>query len=391
MSILVTIFIAIAYTIVAVSGVMDSRNKGIQLGLLSALVGLGTAYSTFTGPRTTTNIVWNLVMGLIVISAIAVCIYVKLSVFKNVVIIGSVFSIMFGILGYISTRLESHVLSNMMTMLSYISIAGLLLYLLVYGIMYGIKGLINFTMWKWVFLSLVLLPTMYVGFNIFNGESNRLMSGVNPFLIKIVVAELVFILFYIAIFPKISKYFNHAIADQGGRNIGDEKFHTLYEQKKISAPLKISNAGTVVPTYSYAVSFWVFINSNQQSNESYENIFSYSDGNPTVQYNPSDNLILIKTSRGNIGHIPDIKLQRWNHIVLNYINGTMDVFYNKKLLFSKVSVPPISTADRHQNQVQAQIEIGSVNKLRGNIANLLYFDDPLPIQSVNKLYELNSP
>jgi hypothetical protein len=194
-------------------------------------------------------------------------------------------------------------------------------------------------------------------------------------------------------------------------------------------------SGTEKFNYQYAISFWFYLDSFPPSTSaSYLKvvpILSYGE-NPTVKYSSANNTLYITVKQktndtpvidyiqeketeiktetvekwksvqetitdaiekvkempfGNDidaeGHRiiykhPDVLLQKWNHIVLNYNGGTLDVFYNGKLVKSAIEVVPYMKFD--------MLTVGSNKGISGNLANLIYFKQPLDYLTIHKLY-----
>ncbi len=186
-------------------------------------------------------------------------------------------------------------------------------------------------------------------------------------------------------------------------------------------------AGTDTFDYRYAISFWFYADSFPPSTNSSSlkvtPILSYGE-NPAVKYSSETNTLfvtvkengdnkelatnkkldetmikqwndkitnaieVVKTmtfgenldAEGNriIYSHPNVLLQKWNHIVLNYNGGTLDVFYNGKLVKSAIQVAPYIKYDF--------LTVGTENGVKGNIANLTYFKQPLDILTIHTLY-----
>jgi len=194
-------------------------------------------------------------------------------------------------------------------------------------------------------------------------------------------------------------------------------------------------SGTEKFNYQYAISFWFYLDSFPPSTSaSYLKvvpILSYGE-NPTVKYSSANNTLYITVKQktndtpvidyiqeketeiktetvekwksvqetitdaiekvkempfGNDidaeGHRiiykhPDVLLQKWNHIVLNYNGGTLDVFYNGKLVKSAIEVVTYMKFD--------MLTVGSNKGISGNLANLIYFKQPLDYLTIHKLY-----
>ena len=74
----------------------------------------------------------------------------------------------------------------------------------------------------------------------------------------------------------------------------------------------------------------------------------------------------------------NIKLQKWNNIILNYNKGTIDIFINNKLVTSQ---PSIIIPD-----ILSKVIVGEIDGLNGGICNVRYFDKPLSIDKIQTIY-----
>ena len=154
--------------------------------------------------------------------------------------------------------------------------------------------------------------------------------------------------------------------------------------------------------YTYAISFWVYIDAVSPSMSSaynkYTTLLSYG-GKPNVLYKGADNTLMItmdNTSAPKSNYKPtvpfdtdengnriiyvkkDVLLQKWNNIIINYNGGTLDIFYNGELVKSSIEVLSWMKYDT--------LTVGSKNGIRGGMCNLNYFNKSLNIQQIYYLY-----
>ena len=252
-----------------------------------------------------------------------------------------------------------------------------------------------------------------------------------PFEVKMLVLSLVLLALYFLwnffIYPFIqTKYLT-----QGGKQLINQPISTNTLTNVISYQ-KLLNSDAF--NYRYAMSFWFYLDSFPQStNASYNNLvdlLSYGK-NPSIKYSSQNNTLYItvkqseednsndnsasqtldsntistftetnkpsditdaieeiKTNNyqheyddtGNriIFKQPNVKLQKWNQIILNYSGGTLDVFYNGKLVKSAIEVVPYLNYD--------MLTVGSEDGVSGYVGNLMYFNKPLDILTINTLY-----
>lgn len=143
---------------------------------------------------------------------------------------------------------------------------------------------------------------------------------------------------------------------------------------------------------NYSLSFWFYINSQPLSgNRNVANNTRLIDlaKRPIVEYNTSENRLYIKVKSGTteansvytVTELNNIKLQKWNHIVVNYSSGFLDVFLDGVLVDSKKNVIP--------SGFSGPIVVGSENGINGRIANIAYYNQPLNKILIDNLYNSN--
>lgn len=261
-------------------------------------------------------------------------------------------------------------------------------------------------------------------------SSTSTFTPPNPFELKMLFLGLGLLVGYFTWFYLGKPYLRKKYLKQGGEQLVNQPIPTDILTNVRSYQ---SLSGNDKLDYQYAMSFWVYLNSFPPStNSSYLKtvpILSYGE-NPSIKYNSKNNTFYItvkqefdseihnkqnkemefkpeiindwKNSKNNIesniekvklmpfgnevdadGHRiiykhPDVLLQKWNHIVLNYNGGTLDVFYNGKLVKSAIEVVPYLKLDN--------LTVGSENGISGNVANLMYFKQPLDVLTIHTLY-----
>jgi len=170
-----------------------------------------------------------------------------------------------------------------------------------------------------------------------------------------------------------------------------KKRYTKHGQLIINKPVRLDDYSRVKinnnSSYNYGLSVWVFIEpmnpgSKPQATD-YTTVLT-CDSKPLITYNSALNTmrIEIKTdSRQNkiVDEIKSFPLQKWNHIVMNYVNGTCDVFLNGELHVSKIEIIPIKEAK--------EVEIGTVDGIQGSVCNLIFFDKHLSSLKIKELYK----
>lgn len=279
---------------------------------------------------------------------------------------------------------------------------------------------------------LVSLSNLIAQFFGYNTGTNAAFSPPKPFEIKMLILGLVLLGGYFLWIFKGKQFVQSVYYKQGGKQLINQPI-PIDKLTNIASYQTLSNSDNF--QYQYALSFWFYLDSFPPSTSSAYNkvveILSYGQ-NPAIKYSSSNNTLYItvkqstdtnsvvdfiqnkekeiksdnvdqwKNVQGSIkdaieevksmpfGNEVDaegnriiykqteVQLQKWNHLLLNYNGGTLDVFYNGKLVKSAIEVVPYMKLD--------MLTVGTENGISGNVANLMYFNEPLDLLTVYKLY-----
>jgi len=197
---------------------------------------------------------------------------------------------------------------------------------------------------------------------------------------------------------------NNQVAEQGsttannnyGAFDGDINVNAVSGKTLLDAsgnPMKDDNGNYFMPTrvntYSYCMSFWLYINPMPSGGDKFMSLLNYGN-NPNVMYNPRKNdfSVFMKSSSGDCSKtdiIPiytnmDIPLQKWFNVVLNYDSGRLDVFLNAELV--KTSFDVISCINYDA------LTIGEDSGANAKICNLTYFRSPVDIVTIRRMYNV---
>ena len=154
--------------------------------------------------------------------------------------------------------------------------------------------------------------------------------------------------------------------------------------------------------YQYAISFWVYIDSEPpNTNSSYDKFTSLLNfgEKPNILYCGKTNTLMVTIQQQDLKKVTKNKLtdfddngnrilyvkegfllQKWNNIVINYSGGVLDIFLNGELVKSDIGVVPYYKIDN--------LTIGENNGISGGICNVVYFSQPLNTTSMYILYNM---
>ena len=142
--------------------------------------------------------------------------------------------------------------------------------------------------------------------------------------------------------------------------------------------------------YNYAISCWFWINpqppSQSASTTVYTSILNYGN-TPNITYMGAQNTLRITMKDQDhkielMDDLVNIPLQRWNHLVVNYSGGTLDVFLNGNLERTVTEVIPFKSTE--------PVTIGTDDGVQGGICKVVYLQTAIDIAEITKLYN-NAP
>jgi hypothetical protein len=267
------------------------------------------------------------------------------------------------------------------------------------------------------FFELIISTVFYIPC-IFSNIFDLIMGKIIPDYNSATTGTFTLIIFMIVVLISIFilPAFQDKIILQGGKLLIDKPVNThekttLGNFNDLNNTLSNNNLNNTTQfDYSYAISFWVFLDSMPPStNESYDkytSILSYG-GKPDILFNPSLNTILVTMKMRDIDKtnfdILDIKetdysdtylinnesivivhkmdnilLQKWNQFIINCDGGTIDIFYNNELVKSKINIVPYMTIDN--------LSVGQERGIYGGVCNVVYYTKPLNVTQMYYSY-----
>ena len=141
--------------------------------------------------------------------------------------------------------------------------------------------------------------------------------------------------------------------------------------------------------YTYTISYWFYINPTPPSYlpSSTEDTPIVTHGDVMVTYNNMKNNLKVTLEDNTILDVfpimidsslyTPVPLQKWNHMVLMYNNGMLDIFLNGKLQQSTSWSP---------ETLPEEFILGAPNGIYGSICNVLYYDKKISAPFVQSLY-----
>ena len=244
--------------------------------------------------------------------------------------------------------------------------------------------------------SLFYIPCLFG--NIFEKISKFLFEEYNATNMSSILMLIFGILLFVIYFT-IPSLFN-VFTLQGGKQLVN---NPVYTDTQYALGTYEELNGSDSYDYEYALSSWIFIDAVPPNmNSSYNTYVSLLNfaGKPNILYNGKTGTLMIVVQQKDLkentmNNLTDfdendnriiyktknILLQKWNNIIINSVNGTMDIFINGELVKSNPGVVPYYNLDN--------LTIGENNGLKGGICNVVYFKKALKSSNIYYLYNFS--
>jgi len=143
--------------------------------------------------------------------------------------------------------------------------------------------------------------------------------------------------------------------------------------------------------YHYGISFWVYFDPSivQNNNNLKRGIVMSYGGNPELYYDYENRELILECQSLNemneskiLYRTSTILYQRWNHFVINYNYGTLDLFINNNLVGSYKNITPFINLGKHN------LAFGDSSNILDNcgVCDIRYFNIPITLSKVESLY-----
>jgi len=163
-----------------------------------------------------------------------------------------------------------------------------------------------------------------------------------------------------------------------------QKSRTVVRQVKelgMNKQLDDNKVKTEHSNYSYAISFWLYLDGQIPSNGKRAQIMSFGK-RPSLYYDYVNKVLVVEVASNQPRIYTTPLYQKWNHIVFNYVNGVFDLFINNKLVATESDAVSLIGEDDH-------IVVGSsLNSDIGSISKFIYFDHALSISKIDQLNKI---
>ena len=227
---------------------------------------------------------------------------------------------------------------------------------------------------NFIFRLIMFIPCIFIyTINFFRYQTD---PGVTPPTILILLVINIFVItgyvIYKNIKPDVTKLILNEPIYLNRKQVLSAEDMILYEQE--------------LKRYKYSLSFWVNINRVKSRDKDIKILelsnklkvlYNEASGELTVEYMKEDG------DQGNSNYekylgTNNFPLQKWNHIILNYNSGILDVFLNNKLLFSQSGV----IIKNSRNEIHS----GEDDGLTGGICHVKYFNRVLTLDEIDRFY-----